>query len=526
MSVTTSRRSRAASGFTAVVAVSSLVAFGALGVVAAAPASAATTITLAGVQTNGLVGVPQYLSITAAVDGGACGPILPPAVTILASTTGSTQTIGTATFAQCVGNAFQYTFQWVPTSAVPLYISADMNGTASNAIRSAIAPVPTTTRITAANTVAVGQPTMLTASVTANSGSQASPQGFVQFSVLGGGNIGSPVPLNNAVPSTAQIQWIPSVLGTVNLIATYSPATVNGVINTTCQTSCTSAPDQVQVTSTGVNVFIANPPGFSTGLPSVLTAVVSVVPPSGSVTFTINGAILATNVPVQSNGQAQATWTPPAPGNYTLAVRWVGNGGLTGTAQDNLAVGAAPSQADVISLAPQGQGAWSPVGVYTLPNGTTITFVTSTASGSPVTLTQSGPCNLTGATLVVDSGNGQCRLTASSRGGNGYGPATAIYTINLALGTQAPVVAPRASGRVNRGSTVTLITNRNNVTNGGQDISWRITSGAANCRLVFPNNGNVRLRAVRNGNCNVRATAPAVAGQWSRMVLNRTYRVR
>lgn len=508
------------------VAVCSLVAFGTLGVVAAAPASAATTITLAGVQTNGQVGVPQYLSITAAVDGGACGPVLPPAVTILGSTTGSTQTIGTATFAQCVGNAFQYTFQWVPTSAVPLYISANLSGTSSNAIRSAIAPVPTTTRITAANTVAVGQPTMITASVTANNGSQASPQGFVQFGVLGGGTIGSPVPLNNAVPSTAQIQWIPSVLGTVNLTATYTPATVNGVINTTCGASCTSAPDQVQVTSTGVNVFIANPPGFSTGLPSTLTAVVSVVPPSGVVTFTINGAILATNVPVQSNGQAQATWTPPAPGNYTLAVRWVGNGGVTGTAQDNLAVGAAPAQSDVISLAPQGQGAWSPVGLYTLANGTTVTFVTSTASGSPVTLAESGPCNLSGATLVVDAGTGQCRLTASSRGGNGYGPATAIYTINLAPGTQTPLAAPRASGRVNRGSTVTLITGRNNQTNAGQDLNWRVTSGANRCRLVYPNNGSVRLRAVRNGNCNVRIVAPAVAGQWNRLVLNRTYRVR
>ena len=38
--------------------------------------------------------------------------------------------------------------------------------------------------------------------------------------------------------------------------------------------------------------------------------------------------------------------------------------------------------------------------------------------------------------------------------------------------------------------------------------------------------GSVRLRATRAGSCNVRAQAPAIAGQWNRMVVNRTYRAR
>ncbi len=99
-------------------------------------------------------------------------------------------------------------------------------------------------------------------------------------------------------------------------------------------------------------------------------------------------------------------------------------------------------------------------------------------------------------------------------------------TVNLVPGTQAPRGNVRASGRVNRGSTVTLVTAANNVTNAGQRMSWRITSGSNFCQLRFPSNGNVRLRGVRNGNCNVRATAPAISGQWNRLVINRTYRVR
>ncbi len=506
---------------------SAALVIGAIGVAVAPQAAASdTTVNLIGVQANGQVGVPQSLAVTAAIQGAPCGSVLAPPATIQGSVTGSTQTIGTATFASCVGNAYQYLFQWVPSSAIISYISATVSDGTSNAIRSAIAPVPTTTRITAASTVMLGQPTSVTASVTANNGSLTSPQGTIQFSVLGGGNIGGPIALNTAVPSTVQIQWTPAVLGTTSLLATYVPGPVNGVVNTTCGTSCASAPDNVVVTTTGVKMYLANPPSFSAGSPATITAVVSVVPPTGGVTFTVNGAAIAANVPVQSNGQAQAVWTPPAPGNYTLGAYWTGNGGMTGSAQDPVTVGAAAPQPDAISVAPQGQGAWSPSSVYQLGNGTQVTFTTSTASGAPVSLTAPGPCTISGTTLRITAGSGQCRLVASSLGRNGYGPATVTYTINLVPGTQSPRGTVRASGQVRRSTTITLATGAGNVTNAGQGMSWSIRSGRSSCQLRYPSNGSVRLRAVRNGSCNVRATAPAVVGQWSRMVLNRTYRVR
>ena len=500
---------------------------GTVGVAVAPQAMASdTTVTLAGVQANGLVGVPQSLVITAGNQTAPCGSVMPSPATIFGNSNGSTQALGTATFANCVGNATQYTFQWVPNSATTWYLYADVDDGESPAIRSGVAPVTTTTRITAASTVQLGQPTTVTASVTANSRSLTSPQGTIQFSVVGGGNIGGPVALNNAVPSTVQIQWTPAVLGSTSLIATYTPGLVNGVLNTTCGTTCVSAPDPIQVTSSGVKMYLANPPVFSSGAAATITAVVSVVPPTGGVTFTVNGSAFAANVPVQSNGQAQARWTPPAPGQYTIGAIWTGNGGMTSSAQEVVSVGSVAPQADLISVAPQGQGAWSPAGVYTLGNGTQITFVTNTASGAPVVLTAPGPCTISGTTLTVTSGSGTCRLVANSPGGNGFSAATASYSINLVPGAQTPRRNVRASGTIPRGTTVTLATQANNVTNAGQRMSWSIQSGRNFCQLRYPSNGSVRLRAVRNGSCNVRATAPAVPGQWNRMVLNRTYRVR
>lgn len=505
-------------------------AVGALGagllVVASAPPAAADSVSLTGVAANGMVGVTQSLVITASVDGSPCGSVLPTPVTVTATNSG-TQTLGQATFANCVGQAAQYTFQWSPQSVGVSYISATIGTATSNAVRTAIAAVPTVTRITSANTAQIGVPTAVTASVTAINNAQFSPQGTIQFSVVGGGNIGGPVALNNAVPSTVQIQWTPAVLGGQQLIATYTPANAGTAGQaTTCGASCTSAPDSVQVTQTGVKMFLSDPPGFNVGETAVLTAVVSVVPPSGSVNFFINGSLIAGGVPVGSNGQAQARWVPPAAGQYTLQANWAGNGGLTASSQETVNVGNAPAQPDVITLGPVGQGAWSPAGVYTMANGTSLTFQATTASGSPVTLTEPGPCALNGMTLTANQGSGQCRLTATSVGGRGYAKTSVTYTVNLAPGTQTPTAAIPSSRRVNRNTTLRLAPAGQNTTNAGQQMTWRVTSGARSCQLRFPANGAVNLRAVRNGECNVRAISAAVPGQWNRMVINRTYRVR
>jgi hypothetical protein len=143
-----------------------------------------------------------------------------------------------------------------------------------------------------------------------------------------------------------------------------------------------------------------------------------------------------------------------------------------------------------------------------------------------VTLSETGPCQVSGLSLVVDTGSGQCNIVASSPGGPGYAPVQQGYTVIASPGTQVATFQPLPSGRVNKGRTIRLEAPGGSKTNAGQTINWRVTSGARNCQLRFPSNGAVNLRTVRSGNCEVRGTAPAVSGQWNRMQINRTYRVR
>ena len=518
------RRKRLSTALAASIAASALV----LGAVAAAPsASAATTVTIGGVQPNGQVGVPQSLVITAGLPAGTlCGSVLAPTATVFGNANGTTKALGTATFATCISNTtFQYTYQWIPNAATTWYVYASVSGTSSESSRSAITAVPASTVLSAPATVKLGQPVTLTATVTATNGSLFSPQGTVQFGVLGGSTIGSPVALNQATPSVAQIQWVPAVLGSTNLIATFLPANSGTTAqNVTCATTCTSAPDNVQVTASGVNMYLSNPPAFAAGSASTLTAVVSVVPPSGSVTFTINGAVLASNVAVQPNGYAQTSWTPPAPGQFVVGASWAGNANLTGSAQETVSVGAAPAQSDRIIIVTADGSTLTAGTTYTVANGTVITFTSSTASGAPVTFTETGPCSITGNAFTVSQGNGSCQVTATSPGGNGYGPATASATINLVPGNQTAKLAAPKSGNVNVGKTITLEKPSQGKTNAGQPITWKVTKGTSVCTLKFPSNGSVKLKVNKKGSCTVQAKAKAVSGQWNAFKITRTYK--
>jgi hypothetical protein len=271
-------------------------------------------------------------------------------------------------------------------------------------------------------------------------------------------------------------------------------------------------------------MYLANPPGYVAGSPSVLTAVVSVVPPSGTVTFTINGGVIAGNVPVQGNGQAQAMWTPPAPGTYTVGAKWVGNGGLTGTAQETANVGSTPAATDQILIITATGTTLTPGATYTGANGSSITFTSSTSSGAPVKFAVSGPCSITGTTFTVKQGNGQCRVTASSAGGNGYGPASATVTVNLVPGNQTAKLAAPSSGNINVGKTVTLEKPSQGKTNAGQPITWKVTKGTSICTLKFPSDGSVKLKVNKKGSCTVEAKAKAVSGQWKAYKTTRTYK--
>lgn len=413
---------------------------------------------------------------------------------------------------------------WVPPHVGTFSFSFNNGATVAT---TTIQPVSVNVNISAPNTIRVGQAVNINATVTPTSGI-LSPAGTIQFAIVGSGNIGQPVWLNQGSPSTASISWTPGALGSVQFTATYTPNRINGFPDTSCVNSnCTSPVDTIQVTGTGVNVFLTNPPQFFVGIPNTITAQVSVVPPYGSVSFLVNGQTVAANVPVQSNGQAAFSWTPPAAGTYTINANWVGNNGVTGGSQEQVTVGQGTGLSDSIVLTPAGQASWTPGGTYQVANGVTLNFTGASSSGAPVSISDKGPCNVSGMSLTADQGNGGCILTATTPGGNGFGPGNATYTIQLIPGTQVPATNPPASGRFPVGRVLTLERANQQDTNAGQMIEWRVRPNSRSiCQLRFPNNGAVTLRLNKRGACNIVGRAPAVTGQWNKMEITRSYQVR
>jgi trimeric autotransporter adhesin len=468
--------------------------------------------------TTGVVGVPMTMAIQV-TDSWTPGVSL--TLTPQGSNSGGAAPI---TISNIVSGQTQ-NFTFVPPH-VGSFTFTSPNVTSLSAPTIQVQPVSVNVNIKAPNTLRVGQAATISATVTPTQG-VLSPVGQIQFAIVGSGNVGGPVWLNQGSPSTASISWTPGSVGSVQFTATFIPNRINGFPDTSCVNSnCTSAVDTIQITNTGVNVFLTNPPQFFAGVPNTITAQVSVVPPTGGVSFFVNGQAFASNVPVQSNGQASASWTPAAPGTFTISANWTGSNGVTGGSQETVNVSAGTGQVDGIVLTPAGQASWAPGGTYQVANGTTLNFTAKTSSGAQATISDTGPCQINGMSLTAAQGSGGCILTASSPGGNGYGPSSQSYTIQLIPGNQALTFQPRASGPVNRGRTIRLEARGGSDTTAGEPLKWRVVRGANVCQLRFQANGGVTLRTVRNGDCRVRATAPAIAGQWNALSQNFNYRVR
>jgi hypothetical protein len=379
--------------------------------------------------------------------------------------------------------------------------------------------VSTTTTISTPNTAPLNQPIKILVTVQSASPSAYQPTGQV---VVRNAN-GAVLQTMGLTPSAAQGQsfayfwWTPTAAGTYFFVATY-----NGDSNAT---TSVSPQDTIIATPSGNTISLSAPSTMTQGVPVQLVATVFPVGTQGSVGFTLNGAPISASVPLV-NGSASFLWTPNVTGQVTLGANYMTNQGGSGSTSERVTIVAGPAQRDVITLVQPGVGTWNPNGVYTLQNGTSFTFTASTLSGAAVTLSETGPCQVSGLSLVVDTGSGQCNIVASSPGGPGYAPVQQGYTVIASPGTQVATFQPLPSGRVNKGRTIRLEAPGGSKTNAGQTINWRVTSGARNCQLRFPSNGAVNLRTVRSGNCEVRGTAPAVSGQWNRMQINRTYRVR
>jgi hypothetical protein len=498
---------------------------------ATAPANAATVSGWA----SGPVGVPQTISITNMSSGGTqdgqCNDASEPFVATINGVAQPQQSINVVN-----GTA---TITYIPASVGAATWTLGSGGIGGCDIVTgaamSITQTPTVTVVSAPNTVTTGQPTVINVLVTAAGTSNVVPTGSVRLNTglgvnittmnltpsFSGGTINAQAPAGAPRNSSfAFYRWTPPSNGTYTFQSVYS-----GDSNSL---TSTSAIDTVLATPSGGTISLNAPNTATVGVPIALSASVFPANSQGSVGFTLNGQPISGSIPLV-NGVANYTWTPTVAGNANLGASYTTNDGRSGSTQPQpIAIAAGPGQSDSITLIQPGFGPWSPNGVYTLANGTSFTFQASSLSGAPVALTETGPCNLNGATLTIDTGAGQCNLSATSPGGPGYAPVKVGYTITMVPGTQtATLAAPATGSRFQRGRTVRLETPAQGQTNAGQQIEWRVLKNSRNnCRLRFPANGAVTLQMQRSGQCNVRATAPGVPNSWDAFRLDLRYRVR
>ena len=379
--------------------------------------------------------------------------------------------------------------------------------------------VATTTTIAAPNTATLGKSITITATVTSSGGSQYNPPGQVRITDANNATI-TTMGLTNGPASGqsyAYFRWTPPTAGTYFFIATYIPSAGS------LATGSTSIQDSVIATPSGNTISISAPPTMNLNTPVVLTASVFPSNTQGSVGFTVNGAPISASIPI-SNGKASFTWTPNIAGKITLGASYTTNTGGSGSTSETITVNSAPAATDVITLVQPGWGPWTNGGSYNMGNGSNFAFQASTLSGAPVSLSETGPCQVTGLTLTVNAGTGACNMKATSPGGNGYAGVTYNYTINLVPGTQTATLSAPPSGRYKVKRVLVLESPNQQDTNAGQNITWKIKKpGKKHCKLLYPNNGSVTLKIKNKGTCTVIGKAPGISGQWQPFKTARNY---
>lgn len=411
-----------------------------------------------------------------------------------------------------------------PSSAQALTLTVNDQGTgaqvSSNSINLVVGGVvATTTTISAPNTAKLGTPVTITATVTSSGGSQYTPKGQVVITDANNATIKTMGLTNGpgAGQSYAYFSWTPQTAGTYIFKATYVP--VAGSL----ATASTSIQDTIIATPSGNTISISAPPTMNQGTPVTLRASVFPANTPGSVGFTINGNPISASIPLV-NGVATYTWTPNVSGQVTLGASYTTNAGGSGSTSEVITINAAPAASDVITLVQPGWGAWGNGGTYNMGNGANFNFQASTLSGSPVTLSETGPCVVSGLNLQVNSGSGNCVMKASSAGGNGYAPVTYTYNVNLVPGQQTAIVSAPVSGRYKVGRVLVLESPNQQDTNAGQNINWKVKKpGKKFCQILYPNTGAVTLKIKGKGSCTVIGSAPGVPGQWQKFSTARIY---
>ena len=497
----------------AALAAASGLAIAAATLIVAAPAAQAAVTGFV----NGPVGVTQSITVSGlSLNPGQLGESQ---CTMVPTINGVSQSSIMGPFTT-VGSSGQATFQWTPlTTGTANFSIVDCIGFAGvNNVQ--ISAVPTLTTISAPNTAKVGTATQITVNVQSASPSTYQPLGTVVVKDANGATLQTLglTPGPGAGQSYAYYWWTPTTAGQYIIQATYQPASGNA-------SASTSAQDIIQATPSGGSISLKAPGTMTQGVPVTLTATVVPASVQGTVGFTLNGNPISGAIPIV-NGVATFTWTPNVAGQVTLGASYTTNQGGSGSTTDVVTISGAPAQGDSITLVQPGWGPWAPNGTFTLGNGSNFTFQASSLSGAPVTLSETGPCQVSGLNINVPVGSGVCNLRASTPGGNGYAPVTVGYTVNLIPGVQTANLAAPPSGSFKVGRVLVLESPGQVDTSAGQNIGWNVQKkggGRKHCKLLYPNDGSVTLRITGKGSCTVVGSAPGVAGQWQPFKTARNY---
>jgi hypothetical protein len=397
------------------------------------------------------------------------------------------------------------------TLSIPRILVAAITSLAALGLAAPPAQAATATSIsfTSGTTAQIGVYNMLTVAIGSADGTR--PEGGVQFFNSSGQIVGTAsTTAVGANGASAGIPWVPTQAITYTFTATFLPS------NPALASSSTGAPITIQATPNGQTVSIAAAQMYK-GVPTTLTATVYPSTLTGSLAFSANYAVdgISPSLPIV-NGSASYTFTPGSTGWQQFIVSFTSTTTpvVQGAASQWVNV-LEPLGKDDISLNPQ------PV---SMANGTTVQLNATTVGGGAPTLTASGGCTLKGAFLTATTGNGLCTVTGTSAASGAFVGATETWPIALTPGAQtATIVAPK-SGNVRVGRTITL-SSASARTNADQKVKWSVLTNSSRCSLST-SGGQIRLTFNRAGTCSVRATAPAISGEWAAYRVNRTYSAR
>jgi hypothetical protein len=389
------------------------------GAALATPAAAASNGFIA--VSNGMVGVTETITINAPKAKGQ-------AVTVTLQVGATTQTLQTTIGSNGYGYA-----SWTPAAAGTWIVTGQGALATIGTSTLTVAPMPTYTVLLAQNNLELNVQNNILVGVVAPIGVLA-PTGTASLKSTATTNVLASAPLTSTVGSTtatANVPWTPTTGGTFAMEAAYTPASGGQLAS--------SSPSSLPQITGATAVSLRWPATLYAGAPTTLQAVLGTGMPEGSVAFSLDGNGISGSI-ATVNGVGTLQWTPPSTGIHTIAVAYTGvvpNSSpirFTSGVSSQI-VNIQPARAtDNLTVSAAGQGTWGVGQSVSMRAGTSVVLSGASQSGTPVLLSEQGPCVISGATLTVLSA-GQCQITAVSPGNAQLAPGSETYSVTI---TAAP----------------------------------------------------------------------------------------